>query len=467
MIKKLLILIVLLFLASPCWSATYYVCDTEADCDAGSAGNTDWETGVDTTAGAQGESRGAPYLTIEYAMSTASDVSAGDTIIVGAGRYCDHDGDGYTVQLGISGTSNNRITVRSESPWEAEIDGTCPNSDDWNAIRWNDQDYVTFEDFDITGGSNAIIVSGHYNTLRNNKIHDQKDSHFWSSCLFVSGASSNLTVDGNEFYNCGTGPNGYDSDCPTQCGKILGYAIYLRGTSQIIENNIFRDPNDFSLGFIKADGHQTSVTGPSPELTIRNNVFSGHSWISEQPRTAPWDSWNSHNFFSIFSALHPTNDEWNDDVIVANNVFTDLPASGEDACSPVAIKTASGIGNNEYQLYSNRSEGEIYCDGDGHTAFESDTQDEDQGWTVANFGFTDAANDDYTLTGSSLLIDAGNATYASVADHTGANRDASPDIGAYERLNPPLQEDQDVRFRPGAGSARYDDEGAAIQYIAP
>jgi Right handed beta helix region len=69
-------------------------------------------------------------------------------------------------------------------------------------VKVNQSQYVYFEDNDISGAwDNAVdFVAVQYGHFHGNKIHNAGD---W--CMYLKGGSAYFRVEGNEFYDCGTG----------------------------------------------------------------------------------------------------------------------------------------------------------------------------------------------------------------------------------------------------------------------
>lgn len=80
------------------------------------------------------------------------------------------------------------------------IGGTSQEAQE--ALKINQSRYVYIEDSDISGAwDNAIdMVSVQYGHVLRNKIHNAGD---W--CQYAKGGSAYLRIEGNEYYNCGTG----------------------------------------------------------------------------------------------------------------------------------------------------------------------------------------------------------------------------------------------------------------------
>ena len=110
-----------------------------------------------------------------------------------------------------------------------------------------------------------------------------------------------------------------------------------------------------------------------------------------------------------------------DDVIIRNNISYAEPDHW--ALGTLALpNTNVSIYNN--LLYNENGSEDIY-------------NNLSTGWTDANPLFTDANNEDYTLTAASPAIDAGSTLTIQIDDFQGNLRDdGTPDIGAYEYFNP-------------------------------
>lgn len=114
-----------------------------------------------------------------YLIGFRSTAGAGDVVHC---ERCDHV---LLRNLDIVGTGNPRTY---NSPQEA--------------LKINQSQHVYIENSDISGAyDNAVdFVAVQYGHLVNNRIHNALD---W--CAYVKGGSAQITLEGNEIYDCGTG----------------------------------------------------------------------------------------------------------------------------------------------------------------------------------------------------------------------------------------------------------------------
>ncbi|MBI4908639.1 MAG: S-layer homology domain-containing protein [Acidobacteria bacterium] len=114
-----------------------------------------------------------------YLTGITSTAGGGDVV------HCDSCNHFLLRQVTITGTGNIQNYT---SPQEA--------------LKINQSQYVYIEDSDVSGGyDNAIdMVAVQYGHVLRNKVHRGVD---W--CLYLKGGSGYFRVEGNEFYDCGTG----------------------------------------------------------------------------------------------------------------------------------------------------------------------------------------------------------------------------------------------------------------------
>src|SRR6185436_4552787 len=104
--------------------------------------------------------------TIVRAYSLAT---AGTTIIVKAGTYTDYN-SGWGIHLGKSGSASSPITLKSEVPGGAVIDGI--NASDSNVGIYIDGSYNTIDGFEIKNGPSAgVTIWANNNQILNCHIH--------------------------------------------------------------------------------------------------------------------------------------------------------------------------------------------------------------------------------------------------------------------------------------------------------
>ena len=182
--KKFIISILLvLFLASPLWGATYYVASS-------SAGN-----------GLGGDYDNRSSQAYFEAGSGVFGALDGDTVYITGS---------ISSQLDIpdGGTSGSRVVIRGDYGGH---ECTITVSGNNHGIRMQDKDYVTVQGFIITGAENGIRVnSSTYFTAIQNTIY-----LCWQKGIFIDDGSDYATiggssVNGNEIYDCGQDSGGTD-----------------------------------------------------------------------------------------------------------------------------------------------------------------------------------------------------------------------------------------------------------------
>lgn len=175
--KILILALLLLFLASAGWAATYYVDRNHSNAS-------------DSNPGTASQ----PWRTIQKA---ADSVVAGDTVYVKNGTY------GEPIELKNSGSSGKYITFRNYSGHRPIIDGST--SGEQKFIDWHgspsggtDKNYIIFDGFEVRNAAKwAFWVEGDHNIIRNCIIHDTGHTGI------IAIDSDYLTISNNEIYNTG------------------------------------------------------------------------------------------------------------------------------------------------------------------------------------------------------------------------------------------------------------------------
>jgi hypothetical protein len=387
------------------------VCNLADDCNAGAGSG--WGTGDDTRTSAEARSRATPWKHPEFAMSRDSGVGPGDTVVVGDGTYIDHGGDSGAIHIRISGTeAEGYVILKAENDYQAHIDASASGLA--AVVFRRNVSYVKVEGFDLSGGSSVVRMLEDSTTktqgpdhlwIYNNKIHDNRDATYYSSCIAQAWSETYALIERNEFYNCGPGPVGWNSDCPEQCEKSLGYGIYLQGAGHVIRNNVFRDPNTHAGPHIKVDHRKVEHEDIRPHVTIVNNTFSGYPGFVDNgddlvyPHATRKQGWH---IWVIGGVSHgdPVNLRPQDDVIVANNAFHNLgyrpqnDTGGWGCNAAICFTRHEGI---NWKIYNNRTNSETFDSYAGNNPdpdnpavpITDENLDESDGWESSHFGFTD------------------------------------------------------------------------------
>lgn len=214
---------------------------------------------------------GEPFRTLTYAMSTAGPASAGDSIYVEAGNY-----GGEKIKFEISGTVSNRIVIQGykttpgdqpKDDWQyldAHITSETPYYDrsfDGVGMDFQEQEYITVNNFQITEYSVGVQIDGGHNIIENFYISEQglksanngygiymrgnklpidgelkgfdADSCKVINCLVVNATLSNITCrsDYDTIINCRI----YADDNSTGDDSSSDYLIALSGNYSIIK----------------------------------------------------------------------------------------------------------------------------------------------------------------------------------------------------------------------------------------
>ena len=194
-----------------------------------------------------------PLRTIVQAYNLAS---PGTTIIVKAGTYTDYN-SGWGIHLGKSGSSSSPITLKSEVPGGAVIDGQ--NFSDRNVGVYIDGSYNIVDGFEIKNGpKGGITIWSSNNQILNCQIHHNGNPAS-SSTQGFDGIYSDENTSGNIYRANYIHHNG-------RTGSNLDHGLYLCGKNELIINNI--------LVANAANGIQVAGYTTVANMKIYNNVFA-------------------------------------------------------------------------------------------------------------------------------------------------------------------------------------------------
>ena len=480
--KRLIITILLLLWCGSAWGATYYVCDDETDCDAGDLGDTSWETGSDS---GNCTGKGTPCKTIQGAVDKAN---GDDTIYVGKGTYYDSDGRSPDSVVRINGKDG--IAIRAETLFadardnEVIIDGqaasdTTSSTAD-QGIEINNSDTATIQGLKITRCRNSGIA------VRNGSDDGTISQNWFYRNTWFKCTSNEANGNSSIYFEPDTGAcdisrNYFEDQGRTDsntAGEIYkhDHNIYLQGSGKNIYSNIFEGA--FGGWCIKIDGSDvtqaTLGTGEHSHI-IGNNTFA-------DPNNTGHAGGGHIGFYTDADDTAPT------DLLIQNNAFYD-PPSGSD-CTP-DIWTAIRIKGNgrapsthdPINVYNNvtnsgeiANEDDIDCHFYGPltsstypsnylTGISTNTTD----LILANFGFNDPDDHDFTLAGSPLnLINSGRNTDAPSKDYYGNDRDDNAvDVGAfeYDSGGPIIYDEPEAEITtPAEAASGNDDPGVGDYY---
>lgn len=372
--KKCILLIIFILLHSVCFATDYYV---DKDSIGGACNDSN-----------NGTSTSTPWCTIGKALST---VSAGDTINVREGSYTEN------VQMQASGTSGNEITFQAYTGENPVIDG--PVGVD-NQINFVGYDYIIWDGIDSKEGQKYGMFIGNgsnYITIKNAKIYSNT----------YTGLSTNtnigIIIQDCEFYS--NGWNGLDinkcSDCLIKDNvsyNNTGHMGMQFGSSTedvwtedtIVEGNIsYNNQNGFYFALFR-------------NSIVRNNLI--------------YENLNQGMVANYYSNPGPI--IWTANLKIYNNTIVDNSGGGliNYYANNLKIKNNIITHNVEYDLNMNRINNHsidynLYYDSTSFrwsstdystlSSFSSATGQETNGFDDTNPYFTDADNDDYTLSESS------------------------------------------------------------------
>jgi hypothetical protein len=194
-----------------------------------------------------------PVRTIVQAHSLAS---PGTTIIVKAGTYTDYN-SGWGIHLGKSGTASSPITLKSEVPGGAVIDGQ--NASDRNVGLYIDGSYNIVDGFEIKNGPRGgITLWANNNQILNCNIHNNGNPAN-SSTQGQDGVYSDEVTSGNIYRANFIHHNG-------RSGSSLDHGLYLCGKNEVVINNV--------LLANSGNGLQIAGYNTVANLRVYNNVIA-------------------------------------------------------------------------------------------------------------------------------------------------------------------------------------------------
>jgi hypothetical protein len=425
-----------------------------------------------------------PWATITHAIENVPD---GSTVLVRPGDY-----EG---RVELDGVFAEGIVVRSEEPYQARLRNTGA------VVTSYYGEGITLEGFDIAhsgpGGALVIQIQNLRDdggvtrdiVIRNNVLHDSYDNDI----LKINNGAAFITVERNVFYNQ-TG-----SDEHIDINSV---------TDVVVQDNVFF--NDFE-GSGRTNGNDTSSyvvikdsnadddqNLGSDRITVRRNVFfnwqgnTGANFVLiGEDGTANFEAMNvlvennlmlgnSENELRAAFGVKGSQDitfrnntisgdlpslafafrlnvegdnQPSENVVLANNVWSDPTGSMEDFSDTPAGETASfTLSNNAYWndgAALPEDAAELVNPSDDSSAVTSDPELGDPStvalprWDPDTGRFGDGSSstcevferlvEDYARpSASSSLIDAADASLSAEDDILGRARSGSPDIGAFE-----------------------------------
>ncbi len=389
----------------------------------------------------------------------------GDTLEIMAGTYT-----GIVSNFVRSGTDGNIITIRNHNQDKVILDG----NGGWTVIDFHDMSYYHFQGLEITGGVWAGIngVRYHYSKISECTIHDIGPSSGTSVGIYISdtpggsGSATHNIIEYNTIYNIHgegvyIGNNAYTT--PPD-GSPCNYNIVRYNDISFCGDGIdIKTGSKYNqiIGNRFHDGisgeYYAAILLYEESIVDRNYVYNNNNygiWIQGNHNTISRNIIYGNNFYAIF--ITGEEDYWNgykdsgDDNIIINNTVVDnngfgmwIWAGAGKEVNNTTVKNNIFMNNTDYQFYAYPyAQSGMQMDGNNYVSsstsligynnvnyntVESFRQATGQGAHSVSFnpGFVDAANHDYHLQNTSLLIDRG-------IDVGLSFRGTAPDIGAFE-----------------------------------
>jgi Right handed beta helix region len=300
-------------------------------------------------------------------------VKPGQTVHVSPGSYT------APITLSTSGTSGSPIIWVSDTKWGARITST-------NAaiVVLVSGAYVNFQDFDVSGNTNAedlIYLHGQHTQATGNYVHDSPHGCSPNGGIYVDSQGSQVI--GNFVKNIG------DTSLPRDMSCRLYHGIYLSGQNILVANNLVTN----SL----ADGI-SSWHNSSNDAYI-NNTSINNGGIGLLVGSGDTNALPSGNQGSV----------------VENNIVVDNQEG-------IVEEGNTGTASYKHNLtYGNKA-------GDAIQHSDSSTE---TGTIHADPQFVNPARSDFRLKSTSPAIKAGSSTNAPATDKNGTAKRGPVNIGAY------------------------------------
>ena len=213
---------------------------------------------------------------------------------------------------------------------DAHLDGGARLAHE--TVKVNQSQHIYIESSDIHGaGDNPLdFVAVQYGHLLRNRIHDGGD---W--CAYVKGGSAYLNVEGNEFFNCGTG--GFTAGQGTGFEFMTAPWLHYEAYAIRVVNNVIHDTEGAGLGV--NGGYQilmayNTLYRVGARSHLLEAVFGLRSCDGDGPACAArlaQGGWGSAQIGSAGEQPIP-----NRDVIFANNVILN-PADAPSQWQHLAV----------------------------------------------------------------------------------------------------------------------------------
>lgn len=306
-------------------AATYYV--------SASTGN-DANLGTTTT---------APWKTLKKASLT---VVAGDTVIVGPGRYTDSTANGeQAFNPTNSGTVSNPITFKSDPPLAAVLVAPSPSVVAWSVkyksyiildsfkaegqLGIRHSNHVTIQNCEVIYGSiqgtdtslnwGIVIAASDDNIVRNNYVHNMRNSGNTShntAGIMVGFIANRNVIEYND----------------VDAGGGTVYSAYGQKGGDITFNtwrrNIARNATVGFLGMGSTDNTKFSTDNRFYENIIYNMSYAAFELDHNSQRFAIYNNtiYNVTSFLLAGSTGNTQNQAWNNLMVTATNGYWYVPS---------------------------------------------------------------------------------------------------------------------------------------------
>ena len=385
-----------------------------------------------------------PWLTIQFA---ADQLSAGDILNIRSGTYNEK------VEINVSGSVGNFITIQNYLNEAAIIDGTGTTTSRDALLAIFDQNYIIIKGLLLTNNqaidAQGILVEGtsHHIELRDNEISEINfssninapvNSGTNSQAIIVYGtngvnAITNLIIDGNNIHDCRLG----FSEGLAVNGNVDGFEV---------TNNTVHDITNIGIDIIGHEGTAPANDEARNGLIKNNTLYnclsayatSGGIYVDGGKNLIIENNTSYQNGYGIEVGCE-NNGTTTSGIMVRNNLFYNnevagLAMGGFDYPNSGKVTTSTFKNNTLFQNdYSGSGNGEMYlsyCESCviEQNIFHTNSANKAMSFEPISMGASFALNYNlfYTPGAAALEVDWGGTFYPNFpAYQTGASQDAN------------------------------------------
>jgi parallel beta-helix repeat protein len=407
---KTLLIIFLLLVASPLNAATYWVSKSGSD----SNGCTNSASPLTTTA----------KLTIAGGMTC---VASGDTLNIRTGTYVER----LQITSSKSG-GGSYATATTIQAYNGEV--VTINKEDTNAVQvLTGTSYVILKDLIILG---RLTFGGIIEAI----YLDDNTNHIKFDNVDASGGTIVVQIASTSTHNWFTKGRYHDTaDAAFQFSP--GYPFYINSSDNIIEYTKIYNGRGYGIHIYSGFGNS-----PSRNVIRHNEIYNnclGGSTIPDVSSEAGILVYSGAVDTVIFRNIVRDSNCHGIQLgggasrsVIYNNTIVDNAQAGLDAQGLSGNFSTTYIKNN---IFSNNSGGDFY-NPNSATFGSSNNRCNSAGAgcsTTASPGFANSAGNDFTLTSTSAMINAGTSSIGNcpaplTCTYTVAYNGTAPDIGAFE-----------------------------------